>query len=132
MKRNELNVKEVLKELGLKSDKNVVEVVKGKIESKEISKSKGIKMLFDCGMEVKEISNGLGIIYNMCYNVISNYVMVNGIEVIKEKKVSKKDLVIELLEKGISNMDICKELKSNYNYVLKVKKEWLSKKEGNN
>ena len=123
-----LGMKEVKKVESVKIDE-VVEVLKGKIENKEISKSEGIKSLFKLGMEVKEISNSLGIIYNMCYNVISNYCVVNKIEVVKVKKESKKDKVIEMLEEGKSNMEICRELLMNYNYVLKIKKEWLKSKE---
>lgn len=123
-----LGMKEVKKVESVKIDE-VVEVLKGKIENKEISKSESIKSLFKLGMEVKEISNSLGIIYNMCYNVISNYCVVNKIEVVKVKKESKKDKVIEMLEEGKSNMEICRELLMNYNYVLKIKKEWLKSKE---
>ena len=123
-----LGMKEVKKVESVKIDE-VVEVLKGKIENKEISKSEGIKSLFKLGMEVKEISNSLGIIYNMCYNVISNYCVVNKIEVVKVKKESKKDKVIEMLEEGKGNMEICRELLMNYNYVLKIKKEWLKSKE---
>lgn len=132
-----VEVNEVLVGLGMKEVKKVesvkvdavVAVMLEKIENKEVSKSECIKGLFKLGLEVKEISAKLNIIYNMCYNVISNYCLVSGVEVVKVKKESKKDKVIEMLEAGRTNMEICKELQMNYNYVLKIKKEWNSKKE---
>lgn len=123
-----LGMKEVKKVESIKVDEVVKEMLEG-IESKKYSKSSCIKGLFNIGLEVKEISNNLGIIYNMCYNVISNYIVMNGVEVVKEKKIGKKDIIIKMLEEGKTNMEICKELMSNYNYVLKVKKEWLLSKE---
>lgn len=122
-----LGMKEVRKVENVKVDE-VVAVMIEKIENKEASKSECIKGLFKLGLEVKEISAKLNIIYNMCYNVISNYCLVSGTEVVKVKKESKKDKVIEMLEAGKTNMEICKELMMNYNYVLKIKKEWNNSK----
>lgn len=115
---------------------NVVELkkvdVKKIVEDNEISKSGKIRMLFDGGLEIKEIGILLGIRYNFVYNVVSNYVNVNSIKVVKEDKVSKKDLIIEMYKNGKSNKEISIELKSNYNYVFNVIKVYkgLDKKEG--
>jgi hypothetical protein len=115
-----------MKKLEVKEVKNLKGEVK-KIVDSELSKSNKIKELFGLGLEVKEISLLLNIRYNFAYNVISNYVNVNSIEVVKEDKVNKKDLIIGLYKKGLSNIEISKELKVNYNYVYKVIKDELIK-----
>lgn len=99
------------------------------VNSEVLTKSGKIKELFNLGLEVKEISNVTGLIYNMCYNVITNYVLTNGLQVIKEKKVSKKDVVFDLFDQGKSNMEVAKETQTNYNYICKLKKEWKMNKE---
>jgi transposase len=89
-----------------------------------LSKSARVKLLFEGGLGVKEIAAAVGIRYNFAYNVISNYVIVNGIEVETEKKATKKDAVWALLDAGKTVKEIAIELKTNYNYVYKLKKEW--------
>lgn len=118
--------KEVNKKWDIKKG-NVVEVVKESMESGKMNKSEGIRVLFLNNMEVGEISKELGIIYNMCYNIVFNFMVKNGIEFESSKRESKKDKVIELLNSGMGNKDICIELKCNYNYVLKIKKELKEK-----
>lgn len=108
--------------------KNVVEVKNVETEIKkilkaEVSKSQKIKDLFDIGLEVKEIAEKLGIRYNFAYNVISNYIMINGIEIEQSNKETKKDQIKLLFSQGKSNKEICIELKTNYNYVCKIVKE---------
>jgi len=90
----------------------------------EGSKSAKIKGLFDLGLEVKTISELMGVRYQFAYNVVSNYVNVNGIEVVTEVKASKKGEVIALYLEGNTNITISKLLKTNYNYVYKIIKEY--------
>ena len=94
------------------------------VNSEVLTKSGKIKELFNLGLEVKEIQKATGIVYNMCYNVITNYVLTNGLEVIKEKRVSKKDKIFEMFDAGKTNMEVAKDTQTNYNYVCKLKKEW--------
>jgi hypothetical protein len=92
--------------------------------AQDISKSAKVKVLFDHGFEVKDIANLLKIRYNFAYNVIQNYVVVNGIAVETAKKETKKDAVYALFEQGKTLGEVSKELKMNYNYVWKLHKEW--------
>lgn len=108
----------------VKSVKNVESAAKKIVGNEELSKSSKIKELFELGLEVKEISVLLNIRYNFAYNVISNYVNVNSISVVKEESTSKKDVIISLMLEGKSNIEISKELKVNYNYVYKVIKDY--------
>lgn len=102
------------------NEKKVQEVVTA--EGK--NKSAKIKELFDMGCEVKDIAERLSIRYNFAYNVISNYVIVNDIEVSKAVRETKKDTVFQLFDAGKTLGEVSKELKMNYNYVWKLKKEW--------
>jgi len=95
-----------------------------KILTAEISKSQKIKSLFDLGLTTKTISELLSIRYQFAYNVISNYVNINEIPVIDEEKISKKSQVIQLFLEGNTNITISKLLKTNYNYVYKIIKEY--------
>ena len=105
---------------------------KSKVSKKQIenivksdgSKSSRIKQLFDIGLEVKEIANLMEIRYNFAYNVISNYININEIEIEQSEKSDKKQAIIELLQQGVKKVDISKALKTNYNYVFKVAKEY--------
>ena len=99
------------------------------ILSQEASKSSKIKQLFDLGLEVKEIANLLEIRYNFAYNVLSNYINLNDIEVTNSKKSNKKDEIIELFLQQKTNKEIAKITQTNYNYVLKVIKEYKSNTE---
>lgn len=99
------------------------------ILSQEASKSSKIKQLFDLGLEVKEIANLLEIRYNFAYNVLSNYINLNDIEVTNSKKSNKKDEIIELFLQQKTNKEIAKITQTNYNYVLKVIKEYKSNAE---
>lgn len=96
------------------------------VKDEALSKSAKVKALFDGGLEVKEIATALGIRYNFAYNVISNYIIVNEIEVETQRKASKKDAVWALLDEGKTAKEIAVELKTNYNYVYKLRKEWVA------
>ena len=90
----------------------------------KMSKSAKVKALFDQGYEVKVISDMVGIRYNFAYNVIRNYIVVSDVEVVTEKKETKKDSVFKLFDIGKTLAEVSKELKMNYNYVWKLHKEW--------
>ena len=102
----------------IENAKKVSESTIKKIVSSETSKSAKMKELFDLGVEIKEIAAIMEVRYNFVYNVISNYVTMNGIETESTKKVGKKDAIIELFLQGKSNKEIAIELKANYNYVF--------------
>lgn len=97
------------------------------LESNE-SKSKKMIALYNNGMEIKEIATLMDVRYNFVYNVISNMCRMNDVELRtnKDKGNSKKALIIELMQAGKSNVEIAKELKTNYNYVYKITKEAMS------
>ena len=94
-----------------------------KIISSDSSKSSKMKSLFTLGLEVKEISILLGVRYNFVYNVISNMIIVEGVEVETTKQESKKDLVRDLVTQGKSVKEIAIDLRTNYNYIYKIVKE---------
>jgi len=113
----------------IENAKKVSESTIKKIVSSETSKSAKMKELFDLGVEIKEIAAIMEVRYNFVYNVISNYVTMNGIETESTKKVGKKDAIIELFLQGKSNKEIAIELKANYNYVFNTIKTYKSKNE---
>lgn len=104
-------------------DKKVAEVM----DNDKSSKSAKMKALFNLGLEVKEIADMMGVRYNFVYNVVSNMVIVDGVEVETSKKASKKDAVWGMLDEGKTVKEIAVELKTNYNYIYKLKKEWEAK-----
>jgi hypothetical protein len=114
--------------------KKVMEVVVSKVEldvmveaimgDVKTSKSGKMKAMFNLGMEVMEIALIMGVRYNFVYNVVSNMIIVEGVQVETEKKESKKDNVFLLLDGGATVKEIAVTLKTNYNYIYKLKKEW--------
>ena len=98
-----------------------VEVI---VSNETTSKSQKMKDLFQLGLEVKEIAVIMNVRYNFVYNVISNQIIVEGLAVETVKKESKKDKVIELHIEGKTNKEIAIELKTNYNYIYKIVKEY--------
>lgn len=111
-----------MKKMLTKKVSKVEEKAQAIVANESMNKSAKMKELFDLGLEVKAISVMLGVRYNFVYNVISNYVLINGIEVDNSSKGSKKEKVIELLKLGKSVKEICVELQCNMNYVYKIKK----------
>lgn len=113
--------------------KNITKLTKKQqeelLKNEGISKSSKIKTLFESGLGIKEIAELLNIRYNFAYNVISNYIITNEVEIIKEEKVNKKQIVINMYLEGKSNKEIAVELKTNYNYVYKIVKEYKSLQE---
>lgn len=109
--------------VGKKMDK-AVETIMG---AENMSKSGKMKELFNLGLEVKDIATMMGVRYNFVYNVVSNMVIVDGVQVESNRKESKKDKVWELLDQGKTVKEVAVELKTNYNYIYKLKKEWEAK-----
>lgn len=94
------------------------------IMNEDLSKSAKMRALFDLGLDVKEISELTATRYNFVYNVVSNYVNINDIAVEKNQVSGKKDAILALHLAGKTKTEISKELKTNYNYVFKVVKEF--------
>lgn len=99
-----------------------------KIINNAASKSKAMVELYNNGLEIKEIANAMNVRYNFVYNVISNHCRMNDIELRtnKENSNSKKAMIAQLFSEGKSNVEIAKELKTNYNYVYKITKELIA------
>lgn len=93
-----------------------------------LSKSQRFIKLYELGLEIKEISTLCDVRYNFVYNVISNYTRMNDLELRTNKtnENSKKALILKLYNDGKSNVEIAKELKTNYNYVYKITKEAMN------
>ena len=92
-----------------------------------MSKSARIKELWDGGLGIKEISSAMGIIYNHSYNVIQNYILVNGIEVTRAARATgakRMDIEAVLLE-GKTNMEAAAQFKVAYNRVWKIKNDMI-------
>jgi len=102
--RNKLNKEDVAKIIG--DDK--------------LSKSEKIRQLFNAGYETGQIAKALNISYNFVYNVLMNYIVTNGIEVVKTKRQTKKDAILEELKKGKSLIEVSRSLRVNYNQVWKI------------
>lgn len=66
-----------------------------------LNKSDCIRRLLDNGYELKEISNEMGIIYNMVYNVSKKYIIKNDLEdsIVKEEKISVEVEIEEVYNK---------------------------------
>ena len=98
-----------------------------KIINTSTSKSQAMVELYNQGLEIKEISNVMNVRYNFVYNVISNYCRMNEIELRTNKtnENSKKAMIEKLFKEGKTNVEISKELKTNYNYVYKITKQLI-------
>lgn len=94
-----------------------------------ISKSAKMKMMFDLGAEIKEIAKVMNVRYNFVYNVISNYCIVKGVQLPHTHKESKKDKIWAMFDQGKTVKETAIELKTNYQYVYKLHKEWAIKAE---
>lgn len=111
--------------MGLKAMEKAISGIK---ENATLSKSGKMKELFRLGLDVKEIASIMGVRYNFVYNVVSNMVIVEGIEVEATKSTSKKDEIWALLDSGKTAKEVAIELKTNLNYVYKLRKEWEASK----
>ena len=92
------------------------------------SKSKAMIELYNGGLEIKEIATAMDVRYNFVYNVISNHCRMNDVELRTNKtnENSKKVMIEKLFKEGKTNIEISKELKTNYNYVYKVTKALIA------
>ena len=92
-----------------------------------VSKSKAMIELYNGGLEIKEIATAMDVRYNFVYNVISNHCRMNDIELRTNKgnENSKKVMIEKLFKEGKTNVEISKELKTNYNYVYKITKQLI-------
>lgn len=95
-----------------------------KIINNASSKSQAMVELYNQGLEIKQIANAMDVRYNFVYNVISNHCRMNDIELRtnKNNENSKKVMIEKLFHEGKTNVEIAKELKTNYNYVYKITK----------
>ena len=95
-----------------------------KIINNASSKSQAMVELYNQGLEIKQIANAMDVRYNFVYNVISNHCRMNDIELRtnKNNENSKKAIIEKLFHEGKTNVEIAKELKTNYNYVYKITK----------
>ena len=91
------------------------------------SKSKAMIELYNEGLEIKQIAQAMDVRYNFVYNVISNHCRMNEIELRTNKtnENSKKVMIEKLFKEGKTNVEISKELKTNYNYVYKITKQLI-------
>ena len=98
-----------------------------KIINNQTSKSQAMIELYNQGLEIKEIANIMDVRYNFVYNVISNYCRMNDIELRTNKgnENTKKVMIEKLFKEGKTNVEISKELKTNYNYVYKITKQLI-------
>ncbi|MNH24361.1 hypothetical protein D3C79_842880 [compost metagenome] len=108
--------------------KEIKEMSKNQVEKllkdESLSKSKKMIQLFEAGMKIKEITELMDVRYNFVYNVVSNYITVNQVEVETTKQSSKKQEIIQLFSEGKTNKEISSTLSTNYNYVYKTIKEY--------
>jgi len=116
-----LNVEEIIK------DERVEQIVQ-EITAGNMSKGAGIRECFAGGLEVKDISNRLGIRYNHVYNVVKNEVLTKGLseDIIQSERGganSKKAQIVQMLQDGKSITEISAELKCMYNYVWAVARD---------
>ena len=95
------------------------------MKDENLNKSQKMIALYNEKLEIKEIAKLLNVRYNFVYNVVSNYCRINELQLTTGNSESKKDAIIELVKAGNSNTEISKTLKTNYNYVAKVVKEYL-------
>lgn len=98
------------------------------ILSNDESKSKKMISLYNLGEEIKTISVLMGVRYNFVYNVISNYARVNDVDLRTNTGDSKKAQIEAMIADGKSNTEISKALRTNYNYVYKIAKEFYTTK----
>ena len=92
------------------------------------SKSKAMIELYNEGLDIKQIAQAMDVRYNFVYNVISNHCRMNEIELRTNKtnENSKKVMIEKLFKEGKTNIEISKELKTNYNYVYKITKALIA------
>ncbi|MCU7522786.1 MAG: hypothetical protein HF308_19310 [Ignavibacteria bacterium] len=118
-----------MKLLNVKKAENIDSIVKNIMADENKSKSAKMKEMFQAGLEVKEIAELMNVRYNFVYNVTKNLIITESLQVEKVEKESKKDIVIEMHKAGKTNIQIATELKTNYNYIFKIVKEYKAEQE---
>lgn len=103
---------------------NLEVMVESILKDEKTTKSSKMKELFGLGLEVKEISEKMGVRYNFVYNVVSNVIIQEGLEVETKRSTSKRDMIKEMFMNGKTSKEISFELKTNINYVYKIVKEY--------
>jgi|BioPla2DNA2_1021312.scaffolds.fasta_scaffold175003_1 transposase len=94
------------------------------LKDESLSKSEKIRRLYVGGLSVSEISKLSGFRYQMCYNIIDDYCVKNGIEKKTSKKgESKSDVIVKLFKEGKSVKEIAYMTDSWPNYVYRVLKK---------
>jgi hypothetical protein len=116
-----------MKLLNVKSVKGLEAKVEAIVGNEATSKSSKMKDMFKLGVEVGAIAKKLGVRYNFVYNVVSNMVIVEGLEVEQGRDTSKRDTVMGMFDKGMSVKEVAVDLKSNQQYLYKLHKEWSAK-----
>jgi hypothetical protein len=109
-------------------EKELMEKVNKVLNDNNLNKSSKMKILYDMNekeLSVSKIAELMKVRYNFVYNVVSNKERMLGNKVRgSENKVSKKDMIIELIKKGKNNVEISAELLVCYNYVFGVRKDY--------
>ena len=94
-----------------------------KIVNSGESKSKRMYKLFIGGIDIKSISELMGVRYNFVYNVCSNELLKGNLDKelwLSDKKISCKSEIIRLNEEGKNKKEICEILKLSYNNVWRI------------
>lgn len=105
--------------------KELEQATQAVLGNKAISKSQMMKDLADLGYSIKEIAELADVRYNFVYNVVSNYFNLNqDFQIENTAKAGKKDEIIAMYLQGKKNKEISIELKTNYNYVFNVIKQY--------
>jgi DNA-binding NarL/FixJ family response regulator len=118
-----------MKLLNVKTAENTDSMVKNILKDESKSKSQKMKEMFKAGLEVKEIAELMNVRYNFVYNVTKNLIITESLQVEKVQKESKKDAVIKMHQEGKTNIQIATELKTNYNYIFKIVKEYKAEQQ---
>lgn len=93
----------------------------------EGSKSSKMKELYNGGVEIGEIARLLNVHYSFVYNVIKKAAKKEGKEVrVSSKHGSKKTEIVALIQQGKSNIEISRETGYSYNYVFKIRKDYIA------
>jgi hypothetical protein len=95
-----------------------------KILAADTSKSQKIINLFNAGVDNQKIAKLMNIRTNFAYNVLSNYVRMNDLDVDKTNKGAIKDAIIVMIKAGKTNVEISQALKIQYNRVWQVRNEY--------
>lgn len=97
------------------------------LKDEALNKSEKMRRLFDMGLDITSIANYLCVRYNFVYNVVMDYLRVNSAKAAQDNNEShetKKQSIINLFQQGHSLTQISNLLKTDYNYVSRVVKDY--------